>query len=69
MKIEVIETPLEVEVKAEPYGSATLNLESQMLSVDFVDEVPWSTFVKMFKEIKRAVSRNNKQRLDFIDSD
>lgn len=66
--LEVKTTETEVVVMVEPYGSATLNLLDNTVSFEF-DEVPWSIFVKVNKELKRAISRNNRQTMDFGDDD
>lgn len=69
MKLGVRETETEVVVTAEPFGSVTLNLLLKTVEVNLLDEVPWNTFVKINRELKRAISRNNKARMDFDETD
>jgi len=66
--LEVKMSETEVVVLVEPYGSATLNLMNNTVSFE-LDEVPWAVFVKVNKELKRAISRNNRQNMDFSDDD
>lgn len=56
-------------VTAEPFGSVTLDLVNKTVEVNLLDEVPWNTFVKINRELKRAISRNNKSRMDFYETD
>lgn len=69
MNLKVKETETEFMVTAEPFGSVTLDLVNKTVEVNLLDEVPWNTFVKINRELKRAISRNNKSRMDFYETD
>ncbi|QKE56462.1 hypothetical protein [Bacillus phage YungSlug] len=63
MKVESNETEVRV-INQEPYGVMVLDLDSGMTS--FSGEVPWQTFQKMNKTLKRELNniRNNDIELD-----
>jgi hypothetical protein len=60
---ETIEESSEIRVEAEPYGSVTFFKDSETISVDFHDDVPWNHYQKFFKLMKRAVGRTTKSKL------